>query len=331
MSPAAKLGALIVGIICLATPFSYAVPTVSTRGLGEVRRRLPSKPLFPISGCVEDLYSFQEIHGSNFSLATIDNSIEKRNEKTEYWAVLSRASHWKIKVTGSKYDDHALKTKESYWTGEIKLDGQKLGKGGQGTVTEGTWCKYPEVFRGTISQEPEGGSHCITQPAAIKQSKGVVGYDSAERIQSIESPNIVSVLGFAKQARPTLPDRERTFESIVAYERLDTDLLDLMSLNEPFHFPSLIKAVLQATLDARAHNVYNLDMKLENIMIDDMSKANSGGTWKVIDWDISLLGDSHDRHASFGGTLGYMAPGKTHVLIIEYSGYDQTSRTNTGK
>ncbi|KAJ5102040.1 protein kinase-like protein [Penicillium alfredii] len=102
---------------------------------------------------------------------------------------------------------------------------------------------------------------------------------------------------------------------MVALEKLDKDAEKMNRSNDPIDKSLVINTVIGAAEDAAEHNIYNLDLKLDNIMVDD-SRKSSKGNWKVIDWDMAVAGDLK-RHKGAIGTEGYMPPEMIAYLLNE--------------
>lgn len=52
-----------------------------------------------------------------------------------------------------------------------------------------------------------------------------------------------------------------------------------------------------------------MDIKLENVMIEDRKQLDNHPIWKIIDWDMYVRGGTVERDELLG-TIGEMPPGK---------------------
>lgn len=200
-----------------------------------------------------------------------------------------------------------------YITGWMKKTKPKpLGQGAQGSVFEGTWQRFDEPTRSDLVSKT--ATNC-EEPAAIKISPGRGGYVAAEVIMDISSAYIVEVFawGLENVAAFKWTDKKTyTQMSTVAFERLEATA-EYMIQNYPdfanFERASFIRTIMQGVIDAMDKGYILMDLKLDNIMIENKDIQGIDAVWKIIDVDMWISAKLETVNGQMG-TMDYLPPGE---------------------
>ncbi|KAJ5620392.1 hypothetical protein N7510_004376 [Penicillium lagena] len=298
MYQTSQLGALVLGIISLATTFSYAAPSVSLSRVDQ--NQLDTLPRVPYLNEEDD----RAVYGGQPNLISDDlNVFDKRKTSSRtFWAVASRTG-WNIKVT------RQFKFQKDKWIGELTKSGNTLGQGGQGTVIDGSWQVFDDP---TTDLTKAGFCESVPVPVAIKISEGDQGYEYAKLLARVDSEYVVKPQIWAKT--PTAGK----VESIVAFEELTENVQQLRDRGGQPDFRSLLKALFQGSIAAKKQGLFNMDIKLKNIMT--LEYVGAPTIWKIIDWDMLVYKDRKDEDpeepgTGYMGSFGYMPPEMVAYLL----------------
>ena len=326
MKLARRLVTYVASALCLAIQFSHSANA-------ELRFAVPSKPVYQIDS--NSLIFKQPTQSSGFSNSSSIISefnaanpgrlrVREIKQNYEFWAVTTSARTYKIAVTDI-HDTSPLKTSYNRWAGELKIDRtSSLGEGGQAKIFPGTWQPYDPYYTGPITNTPAEidpcNSEAVNIPVAVKQTNGLGSYQIAEIIEEINSPRLVAIHLYSKKSRIGV-GQDDSYSSIVAYERLKMTATEVIEKGEMEDAYAILMTVLLGTIDLGKNELFNLDLKLDNIMVQEDSvtqdsivqrSINQGSVWKIIDLDLILVGNI-TRQNKLLGTHGYMAPGKKKI------------------
>ncbi|KAJ5601980.1 hypothetical protein N7510_011514 [Penicillium lagena] len=66
--------------------------------------------------------------------------------------------------------------------------------------------------------------------------------------------------------------------------------------------------MFEGSLGAARQGVYNLDIKLSNMMGKQAANPGVAVDWKMVDWDITIIGVGQEPRGGYKGTLACMPP-----------------------